>query len=998
VYTSALDGRFAALRGTSLAASHVAGVAAVLRQRHPEWSPLDVRSALVNTAARVVTSDGVTPASLLATGGGRVDAQAAERSPLTVNPASASFGLRTGGQGLSDSRDLVLKNVSGENLNCTVTATGPGVVRPSETSIALAANEQGTLRLDLDAAASPSGDHDGDLEIVCGDATLRVPWWVRIDREASAPAEPRAEGPPPCADLVITGFTISPALPVVGLNAQIDVTVLNQGTCASLSFVVQWRSSILAPNGPTTFVPGLAAGAATTVSFQYAFPDPGNFTTVAVADSDDTVSEFNESNNLAIRSVSVLAEGVDLQITDFKVEPAPGVPASIPPLPVAGRLTRATITVKNQGNVPVGDFWLQWKPTLLAPPLARQVNGLGPGGATTLTFDYTYPAAGQFTSLATVDPTDKVQEGNELNNTETLTVVVERQLPDLEIRALTISPAQPVRGIKATAALLVRNRGNTAAGSFILKWTPRPGAAALARQINALDVGQSTLVTFDHTYTVAGTFNSEAVVDSTDTTLELDEDNNSRTLAVTVVPDTIDLVITAMTVRAGPPGLACQPEPQIVEPELVQGANVNICITVGNDGNAPAGPFLVEWNPDTLGLITPSPSTLSRQINSLGAGQSVDVPFDFVYHQSGNFRTVAKVDPFDNVAEVNEDNNLHIVNVVVRPAPIDLVITAFSISPASPVRGSKATATITVRNLGTYPTGSFYVQWKPTGKDARTGKLARVDGLNAFGQPNDSMTVQLDAAFQVAGPYTSWAKVDVSDQIIETNELNNEATLNLTVQPRQTTLNVVFNTVHVFNAFEDGVDDNGEWEMLLAVVDPNATGQCHVTLDLDITDVEINEDGLRCTTFGDGAVENGDNLSANRTIQLTLVESAPLIFGVIGFEADPTSGPEQAGYAFQVWSAADYRGVGQRTAVGQGCECCDGRCYDLTYTVQIVSEPPPLFSGDELEDAPQAQAVMQKFVLPRGISQLLPRDAVLPRGVVRGRALYLPAMWRRSGT
>jgi minor extracellular serine protease Vpr len=160
VYSSALDGRFAALRGTSLAASHVAGVAAVLRQRHPEWSPLDVKSALVNTAARVVTSDGVTPAPLLATGGGRVDAQAAARTPLTVNPASASFGLRTGDQSLSDSRALALKNVSADALTCSVRTTGASLVRPSETSIALAANEEGTLRLDLAADASPSGDRE----------------------------------------------------------------------------------------------------------------------------------------------------------------------------------------------------------------------------------------------------------------------------------------------------------------------------------------------------------------------------------------------------------------------------------------------------------------------------------------------------------------------------------------------------------------------------------------------------------------------------------------------------------------------------------------------------------------------------------------------------------------------------------------------------------------------------------------------------------------------
>jgi hypothetical protein len=308
------------------------------------------------------------------------------------------------------------------------------------------------------------------------------------------------------------------------------------------------------------------------------------------------------------------------------------------------------------------------------------------------------------------------------------------------------------------------------------------------------------------------------------------------------------------------------------------------------------------------------------------------------------------------------------------------------------VRGSKATAAITVHNLGTYPTGPFYVQWKPTGKDSGSGKVVRIAGLNPSGQPDDTATVQFDSTFRVAGPYTSWAGVDVFNQVLETNEVNNEATVAVNVQPRQTTLNVTFDSVHVFNAFEDGVDGNGEWQMLFAVVDPNATGQCNVSLDLDVTSVDINEDGLRCTTFGDGSVEDGDTLSPNRTIQLTLVESAPLIFGGIAFEADPTSAPEQPGYAFQLWSAADYRGVGQQTVMGQGCECCGGRCYDLTYTVQIVSEPPPLFSGADAGAAPGSEvaSLSAAHVLPNGLSQLLPPDAVLPKGVVRGPVPYLP--------
>ena len=50
------DGDWAFYNGTSMAAPHIAGSAAVLKQLHPTWSPAKVKSALVNTADPVVTN------------------------------------------------------------------------------------------------------------------------------------------------------------------------------------------------------------------------------------------------------------------------------------------------------------------------------------------------------------------------------------------------------------------------------------------------------------------------------------------------------------------------------------------------------------------------------------------------------------------------------------------------------------------------------------------------------------------------------------------------------------------------------------------------------------------------------------------------------------------------------------------------------------------------------------------------------------------------------
>jgi len=161
---------------------------------------------------------------------------------------------------------------------------------------------------------------------------------------------------PDLPDLVITGMSINPAQPVEGLNAGIHVTVKNQGSEPAGPFVVQWKSALSALTGPNTQVPGLAASASTTVNFEYAFPNDGNFTTAATVDTGFDVTESNEDNNLEIFPVTVQKATIDLIVTHFQIDPAPGVPVSEPPLPVQGRLSRATITVHNQGNFPAGDF------------------------------------------------------------------------------------------------------------------------------------------------------------------------------------------------------------------------------------------------------------------------------------------------------------------------------------------------------------------------------------------------------------------------------------------------------------------------------------------------------------------------------------------------------------------------------------------------------------------------------------------------------------------
>src|SRR6266481_6005590 len=109
VLSSVLHGGFAMFQGTSMATPHVAGSSALLLQLHPDWTPAQVKGALVGTATRDARLATTNPQNI---GGGVINLAAATTTNAVLEPATLSFRKIEPESGQSKTIAVTLTNVS----------------------------------------------------------------------------------------------------------------------------------------------------------------------------------------------------------------------------------------------------------------------------------------------------------------------------------------------------------------------------------------------------------------------------------------------------------------------------------------------------------------------------------------------------------------------------------------------------------------------------------------------------------------------------------------------------------------------------------------------------------------------------------------------------------------------------------------------------------------------------------------------------------------------
>ena len=112
--TSTIPGGYLPLNGTSMAAPHIAGVCALLKQAHPNWGPEEMKAAIMNTALVLIKSPGQ-PYKTFEQGAGRIQAEKALSTGSLVLPGSLVFGkITVKTWKTTQTRMLSVKNSSGK--------------------------------------------------------------------------------------------------------------------------------------------------------------------------------------------------------------------------------------------------------------------------------------------------------------------------------------------------------------------------------------------------------------------------------------------------------------------------------------------------------------------------------------------------------------------------------------------------------------------------------------------------------------------------------------------------------------------------------------------------------------------------------------------------------------------------------------------------------------------------------------------------------------------
>jgi uncharacterized protein (TIGR03437 family) len=353
--------RYSALTaGTSFPTPIVAGAAALVKQAHPKYTPAQIKSALVNAAARDTTTDEFgDPVDVQWIGAGRLDAGAAVNASVTAEPSTISFGYVKSGV-LPISKSIAITNQGTSSITlavsaacCSVNGTANSTVSGvtiafNQQTLTLAAGAASTLTVTLSGSVPAASEYSGAVTLQGSGATLRIPFMFLVGsgvaNNVNFVAGSALEGAPG-EDLGV--------IPLVQVVDQYGVPVVGAPVSMSVS-----------PTGSLTFRSVAGEPACT----------PSNSTTVATCNTDNYGFAWVDvvlGAQVATPTITVTAAGVKNPITVYIV--------AQPTITTAGVVNDATF----KGPIAPGSYIAIFGTDLVDTDYLLSPSGDGPTLTTT---------------------------------------------------------------------------------------------------------------------------------------------------------------------------------------------------------------------------------------------------------------------------------------------------------------------------------------------------------------------------------------------------------------------------------------------------------------------------------------------------------------------------------------------------------------------------------------------------------------------------------------
>jgi subtilase family serine protease len=308
--------------------------------------------------------------------------------------------------------------------------------------------------------------------------------------------------------------------------------------------------------------------------------------------------------------------------------------------------------------------------------------------------------------------------------------------PDLMVESISWSPELPVIGNTVVFTVAVRNQGDSPAGISRLAYFIDDNIIT-STWIAGINPGATILKTFTWK-AQAGSHIIKAVIDYENSVAEIDENNNDKTFAFSVLAP--DLVVASITWLP-------------VNPSI--GDKVTFSVTVKNQGNKTAAGSNVNLSIDgnTRGY---------REIHWLEAGENTTATFTWPAI-SGSHTLEVSADRLNQVKESDETNNN--VAVTYTTAAPDLVIDSITWSPQNRSDSSNVTMTVKISNRGG---GKAEASWLAYYID---DSLQTEDFINEI-KAGASITKKYSWIVG-ADSHTFKAVADYSNKVRENDETNN---------------------------------------------------------------------------------------------------------------------------------------------------------------------------------------------------------------------------------